>query len=1473
MHRGIGFFWIVLVLVSALSPALAWDYGDPYKSSDTQYEEFGPRADELLIKLYASETAEWAALEAGDLDVTDWPLDAAHYATFNTNPALKVISYGADYSLYLFDLNNNNNEYLGNPEDPAYPNPVYPNPMSVVELRKAVAYLSDRSVINEVIGEGFAFPVYTPMSPASGFYVHPEIRPGGDLEDLCYLYDPAKAVQVLDNSSKFPIGLDDWRYWDMNLNGVKDAGEEMSLKLIARNDSAPRFAAAQKLYADLETLVKIHVTWTPGNYAAARLQVMGNKDFHIYTGGWSLAMDPDHLILWHWDYYWHPEWPYNYDGCNNPDYNDAADDVQYATTIEEATEAAHRAQLAFAENVLSVPLYSNAGSKVVSRTYVGYESNYHGKYWEGFVNVPAYGVDNYFTFLNMHPEGASQGGTIRYGFKTTELASLNPVYAGWLWDNTVIDLVGYESLLSRDPYTRALMPWLCDSFIVGTYDDGLGNLLTNVTFTMSRLASWSDGTAVTFDDIKYTFVTMKNDLAARGLAPPWWISNVQNIVQMIKHSDTVFEVRLDVKSWFAVGALGGNRILPKHIWQPICTGAIAPKSGLQWDPTTFAPDPDMIHSGPWCLDEYMPSDHILLKAHRPGVYNTHITTDPNKNSEDITSPNGYLRSEPYNASAYHDVALTDVRLSQGSATPGDLVGVQVGVLNNGTTLENIAITIYADADTSTIGDEQVIGTRHVILPSQASTTVEYVWDTRDAYPGNLVISAKATILLPDGNETNNMYVDGTIRIVPGIPDLAVTQVCPTQEAFYVGDPVTIEVYLQNQGNRAETANLTLYSDTDPSIIGDEVTIGTRSIAIGRYSSLKEVFDWDTAGMAAGDYNLTACITPLASEVDVGDNNRTEGIVRLFESVPCPDVNVTCPGTLVVNPSIFTYDSGLQARLINIGNVSIKSTGFEGGLRVVGSRNGTIRLCMNEPDVDDYTFYLPLGGEVQVPLWLVFQPETHWESYDGTYTLNLTVCGTHRRQLTIKGISITVCQNGAYIVSSETVSFSWNLTGGSLVYLEAEPDLPPGWTYSVNPPVGTFFETPQIVNVNITAPSDAKEGDIGKVTLRAYKNSTGQMIWQFIYFACTDNKPPAIESVDSPTVTPNGQLVLNATVSDPSGIMETVLHYSVDYGEWQNQTMQWMSGDTLNTTLYRGAAYYGTGPTTVRYYVSAVDWLGNRTDSPVQTVEVRNDITVTGLSVENSIVSEMNHVQANVTVRNNGTLPLSFANIALYANSTLMATYTMLDLRCNEDINVNTSLVLPKGNYIITAYAAGLPDEVEMSNNARTAGVYNHYEIAASAVAASKTVVGQDYPTSVAIAVENQGNFTETFNVTLYANTTIVETTEVTLTSGNSTTLDFTWNTSGFAFGNYSISAYVTPVEGETLAEDNTFVDGVVTVVLAGDLNDDGIVDYRDINRVARMFGKTPGSPQWDPNSDIIEDGIIDYRDINVPSRNYGKTRP
>jgi hypothetical protein len=49
-------------------------------------------------------------------------------------------------------------------------------------------------------------------------------------------------------------------------------------------------------------------------------------------------------------------------------------------------------------------------------------------------------------------------------------------------------------------------------------------------------------------------------------------------------------------------------------------------------------------------------------------------------------------------------------------------------------------------------------------------------------------------------------------------------------------------------------------------------------------------------------------------------------------------------------------------------------------------------------------------------------------------------------------------------------------------------------------------------------------------------------------------------------------------------------------------------------------------------------------------------------------------------------------------------------------------------------------------------------------------VGQGFSATINVTVANQGNYTETFNVTAYANGTAIQTETLTLTSQNSTTI-------------------------------------------------------------------------------------------------------
>jgi len=129
----------------------------------------------------------------------------------------------------------------------------------------------------------------------------------------------------------------------------------------------------------------------------------------------------------------------------------------------------------------------------------------------------------------------------------------------------------------------------------------------------------------------------------------------------------------------------------------------------------------------------------------------------------------------------------------------------------------------------------------------------------------------------------------------------------------------------------------------------------------------------------------------------------------------------------------------------------------------------------------------------------------------------------------------------------------------------------------------------------------------------------------------------------------------------------------------------------------------------------------------------------------------------------------------------------------------------------------------------THGIIIQYAIAdisVADVASFKTVVGQGYCTNITVVVENQGDFEETFNVTTFYNTTPINITEVTLPSGNSTIITFTWNTTGVAKSNYTISSNVIEVPGETDLSDNVFIDGFVLVTFPGDVNGDGKVRAR-----------------------------------------------
>jgi len=198
-----------------------------------------------------------------------------------------------------------------------------------------------------------------------------------------------------------------------------------------------------------------------------------------------------------------------------------------------------------------------------------------------------------------------------------------------------------------------------------------------------------------------------------------------------------------------------------------------------------------------------------------------------------------------------------------------------------------------------------------------------------------------------------------------------------------------------------------------------------------------------------------------------------------------------------------------------------------------------------------------------------------------------------------------------------------------------------------------------------------------------------------------------------------------------------------------------------------------------------------------------------------------------------------------------------------------------GDYTILASANTVPGEVEVADNNKTVGapatvLLDGHDIAVVRVEPRKAVVGQGYTLKISVTVKNYGTFTETFDTVAKANATVIQVKSATLASGASQLPLFTWNTSTFSIGDYSMSANASPVAGETNTADNALADGTVHVGIPGDVDGNRLVSMLDLYNVALRFGTIPGQPAYLPNCDIDDNSIVNMLDLYISAVHYGQ---
>lgn len=156
---------------------------------------------------------------------------------------------------------------------------------------------------------------------------------------------------------------------------------------------------------------------------------------------------------------------------------------------------------------------------------------------------------------------------------------------------------------------------------------------------------------------------------------------------------------------------------------------------------------------------------------------------------------------------------------------------------------------------------------------------------------------------------------------------------------------------------------------------------------------------------------------------------------------------------------------------------------------------------------------------------------------------------------------------------------------------------------------------------------------------------------------------------------------------------------------------------------------------------------------------------------------------------------------------------------------------------------------------------------------NKKILARGFPTSINLSAANLGNYTETLNLSIYANATLIMSLSETVNVFWRATLTFIWNTTDLDYGNYVISANATQVPDEIDIANNNCTVGILKVTIPGDVNGDFTVGLIDLVNLAIAYGSKLGDSDWNPNADIDGNSAVGLSDLVMLAQHYGQHYP
>jgi parallel beta-helix repeat protein len=731
------------------------------------------------------------------------------------------------------------------------------------------------------------------------------------------------------------------------------------------------------------------------------------------------------------------------------------------------------------------------------------------------------------------------------------------------------------------------------------------------------------------------------------------------------------------------------------------------------------------------------------------------------------------------------------------------------------------------------------------------------------------------------------------------PDLALNQLTVSSSLPIINIGVTVE----NKDYKTEAMNLKIYADSN--------VIWSQSTNLPPRSDTTFGIAWNTAGYI-GCYQISAYVEPLDGELDVSNNRLTYGLV-----------SITGMGYVIIVAG--GLNSGAASDVINCGCNQAYNTLLDVGFSkdrifymnqeayypqdVDGDGNNDINALASDatlqwvievwarsrvnPTEPLFIYMFDHGSEDMFGIhganseWLQSTQFASWLDYLQT----ATGAPIH--------VICSACFSGSFIddlskpgnvivTSTAPMQVGWTGTHGDIFSVPFWNEIRSGHSVEVS----FNFASESVASLHFDqTPLLDDDGD-GTGHVYPLPQDGDGYVAEAIYIGACEWPYPWISQVMPRLYSswPPSNVTLWAKIENKTNL--------VHVQEWMVPP-DWVppnSNDTLiplgvecfemtdsdhdgNWTVNIPAVNFtnhATGPSNFTFYITAEEANGDIATPSVVTVqftatsESPPDTVAPFVFVERPLENRV--VCGDISVNGTVSDDVCLDRVEVYVDNALAGTVNLpLTSTSFFELPLDTTLI-PNGNHTILANV--FDKSGNWHNQTITFFVQNFvHDVAVTEVATVKTVIMKGYTSNMRVIVANHGSYPESFNLSMYAKETCIATQTVTLPSQNFTTLNFDWNTSGFAYGNYTISAYAEPVPNETSTSDNLYVGETVTITIPGDINADGIVDIYDAIRLAGAYNSVPGGPSWNSNADINGDNTIDIYDAIILANHYNQHNP